>query len=94
MDTSLPMNISLRDLSGELRKGKVQLETALHVLSQEQCEKPGALPSGSVLDTLSQIVSTDFLALRHLSQLNPRFDTWIQPRGGRTLNQARVPGSP
>lgn len=34
-------------LSGEPRKGKARLEAALHGLSQEQCQKPGALPSGS-----------------------------------------------
>lgn len=62
------MDTTLRDLPAELRKGKVRLEAALHLLSQEQCEKPAALPSGSVLDALSQIVSSDFLALRELSR--------------------------
>jgi hypothetical protein len=88
------MNISLRDLSGELRKGKVRLEGALHGLSQEQCEKPGALPSGSVLDTLSQIVSTDFLALRQLSQPLTLASTPGSSLAGAERQTTRVPGSP
>jgi len=59
------------NLAIELKAGKKRLEDALHGLSDEQCERAGAMRSGSVVDLLSEIVTKEFLALMEVSDRLP-----------------------
>jgi len=61
------------NLAVELKAGKKRLEDALHGLSDEQCERPGATQFGSVMDLLSEIVTKEFLALIEVSDRLPSF---------------------
>jgi hypothetical protein len=45
-----PKEFQKSNLSVELKAGKKRLEDALHGLSDEQCEQPGATPSGSIVE--------------------------------------------
>jgi hypothetical protein len=62
-----PKEFQKSNLAVELKAGKKRLEDALHGLSDEQCERAGAMRSGSVLDLLSEIVTKEFLALMEVS---------------------------
>ncbi len=59
------------NLAVELKAGKKRLEDALHGLSDEQCERPGATQFGSLMDLLSEIVTKEFLALTEVSDRLP-----------------------
>ncbi len=59
----IPKEYQKSNLALELKAGKKRLEDTLHVLSDEQCERAGATRSGSVMDVLSELVATEFLAL-------------------------------
>jgi hypothetical protein len=59
------------NLAVELKAGKKRLEDALHGLSDEQCERPGATEFGSVMELLSEIVTIEFLALMEVSDRLP-----------------------
>jgi hypothetical protein len=59
------------NLAVELKAGKKRLEDALHGLSDEQCERPGATEFGSVMELLSEIVTREFLALMEVSDRLP-----------------------
>src|SRR5882762_1337317 len=59
------------NLAVELKAGKKRLEDALHGLSDEQCQRPGATQFGSVMDLLSEIVTKEFLALMEVSDRLP-----------------------
>ena len=67
-----PKEFQKSNLAIELRAGKKQLEDALHGLSDEQCERAGAMRSGSVVDLLSEIVTREFLTLMEVSDRLPR----------------------
>jgi hypothetical protein len=62
-----PREFQKSHLAVELKAGRKRLEDALHGLSDEQCERAGAMRSGSVVDLLSEIVTKEFLALMELS---------------------------
>ena len=49
-----PKEFQKSHLTVELKAGKKRLEDALRGLSGEQCERPGATRSGSVMDLLAQ----------------------------------------
>ena len=66
-----PKEFQKSNLAIELREGKKRLEDALHGLSDEQCERAGAMRSGSVMDLLSEIVTKEFLALMEVSDRLP-----------------------
>jgi hypothetical protein len=59
------------NLAVELRTGRKRLEDALHGLSDEQCERAGAIRSGSVVDLLCEIVTKEFLVLMEISDRLP-----------------------
>jgi len=59
------------NLAVELKTGRKRLEEALRGLSEEQCERPGATRSGSVVDLLSGIVTKEFLTLMKVSDRLP-----------------------
>ena len=67
----IPKEYQKSNLALELKAGKKRLEDALHGLSDEQCERAGAMRSGSVMDVLSEIVATEFLALMEFSDRLP-----------------------
>jgi hypothetical protein len=67
----IPKGYQKSNLALELKAGKKRLEDALHGLSDEQCERAGAMRSGSVMDVLSEIVATEFLALMEFSDRLP-----------------------
>jgi hypothetical protein len=66
-----PKEFQKSNLAVELKAGRKRLEDALHGLSDEQCDKAGATPSGSVMDLLSEIVTKEFLALMEVSDRLP-----------------------
>ena len=66
-----PKEFQKSNLTVELKAGKKRLEDALHGLSDEQCERPGATQFGSVMDLLSEIVTKEFLALMEVSDRLP-----------------------
>jgi hypothetical protein len=66
-----PKEFQKSNLTVELKAGKKRLEDALRGLSGEQCERPGATRSGSVMDLLSEIVTREFLALMEVSDRLP-----------------------
>jgi hypothetical protein len=66
-----PKEFQKSNLAVELKTGRKRLEDALHRLSDEQCERAGAMRSGSVVDLLSEIVTTEFLALMEVSERLP-----------------------
>ena len=61
-----PKEFQKSNLAVELKAEKKRLEDALHGLSDEQCERPGATQFGSVMDLLSEIVTGE-LALMEVS---------------------------
>src|SRR5882762_865377 len=64
-----PKEFQKSNLAVELKAEKKRLEDALHGLSDEQCERPGATQFGSVMDLLSEIVTGE-LALMEVSSHN------------------------
>ena len=66
-----PKEFQKSNLVVELTAGKKRLEDALHALSEEQCKRAGATRSGSVVDLLSEIVTTEFLAVMEVSDRLP-----------------------
>jgi hypothetical protein len=79
-----PKEFQKSDLAVELKTGKKRLEDALHGLSDEQCERTGAMRSGSVVDLLSKIVTKEFLALMEVSDRLPSLPMNVSANG-RTL---------
>ena len=67
----IPKEYQKSNLALELKAGKKRLEDTLHVLSDEQCERAGVTRSGSVLDVLSELAATEFLALMEVSEMTP-----------------------
>jgi hypothetical protein len=66
-----PKEFQESNLAVELKTGSKRLEEALRGLSEEQCERPGATRSGSVVDLLSGIVTKEFLTLMEVSDRLP-----------------------
>jgi len=66
-----PKEFQKSNLAVELKTGRKRLEDALHGLSDEQCERAGAIRSGSVVDLLSEIVTKEFLVLTEVSDRLP-----------------------
>lgn len=71
----IPKEFERSNLALELKAGKKRLEHALHGLSDEQCERAAATQSGSVMEVLSEIVTTEFLALTEVSDRLPGLPT-------------------
>jgi hypothetical protein len=67
----IPKEYQNSNLALELKAGKKRLEDALHVLSDEQCERARGTRSGSVMDVLLELVATKFLALMEVSDRVP-----------------------
>ena len=67
----IPKEFQKWNLALELKAGKNRLEGVLHGLSDEQSERAGVTRSGSVVDVLSEIVATEFLALMAISSRLP-----------------------
>jgi len=67
----IPKEFQRSNLLFELKAGKKRLEDVLHGLSDEQCERGGATQAGSVMDVLSEIVATEFLALIEVADRLP-----------------------
>ena len=56
-----PKEVQKSHLAVELKAGRTRLEDALRGLSDEQCERPGAMRSGTVMGLVSAIVTKEFL---------------------------------
>ena len=67
----IPKEFQKWNLALELKAGKNRLEGLLHGFSDEQSERAGVTRSGSVVDVLSEIVATEFLALMAISSRLP-----------------------
>lgn len=67
----IPKEFQKSNLALELKAGKKRLEGVLHGLSDEQSERAGVTRSASVVDVLSEIVATEFLALMAISSRLP-----------------------
>ena len=69
----IPKEFERSNLALELKAGKKRLEDALHGLSDEQSRRAGATQFCSVMDVLSEIVTTEFLALTEVSDRLPEY---------------------
>lgn len=80
----IPKEFQKSNLVLELKAGKKRLEGALHGLSDEQCARARATQSGSVMEVLSEIVTTEFLALMEVSDRLPELpmNQLSKPDGG------------
>jgi hypothetical protein len=86
-----PKEFQESNLAFELKTGKKRLEDALRGLSDEQCERAGATPSGSLVDLLSEIVTKEFLALMEVSERLPSLPmNLLANADGRTPTASRA----